>query len=445
MTNRFQNLHRRFGNVRPGSQLIGVEDAAIPVSVLRADVLAQERKELPITDEFTLRFIESGVDVPEDIAAFLGLDPAHVLEAVASQVSANILRRCADGRRVELTAMGTDAVRDAATVRPTFRNLPVKFDRLIWEPADYMENSLIQKKDVDDLGFLRLPAERKARISLDDVTPSQVNALLSRGHLKNLQVLQIHKVSTKKNLYLPVQLLVYADQDRKEIELAVCLDDEVSDAHSLALDRVEIVRNLRMTVGQPAPRPMLDADLEAKREAASWEAHVFKGSDQTDPKEDPSVTSLVRSVSVFEHPDLLAQALTTAATRLLVISPWIRRAVVNTDFLSKIENRLRRGVEVTIAHGYGDDDSGSDADVLQRLTNLSTRFEKFAFVRVKNTHAKILLFDGSWISSSFNWLSFRGDPERTYRMEEGTLVAITSRVDEQYTRYLEMIQEQRRE
>jgi hypothetical protein len=108
-----------------------------------------------------------------------------------------------------------------------------------------------------------------------------------------------------------------------------------------------------------------------------------------------------------------------------------------------VEQRLRVGTQVTVAHGYGADDNGSDDFALRRLTNLAARYEKFDFVRLKNTHAKILIFDDHWVSTSFNWLSFRGDPERTYRMEEGTLVSIPSRVGQEYERYLGMIREQR--
>ena len=117
--------------------------------------------------------------------------------------------------------------------------------------------------------------------------------------------------------------------------------------------------------------------------------------------------------------------------------------MVNTDFLAKLERRLRAGAEVTIAHGYGDDDRGSDEQALKRLGNLASRFPRFSFVRVKNTHAKILIYDETWISTSFNWLSFRGDSDRTYRMEEGTLVNIPARVDKEYERYRTLIEEQR--
>lgn len=444
MTRRFQILQRRFGGSRPGLQLVGVEDAAIPVTVLRADVLAQERKELPITEEFTLMFVERGVDSPDEIAAFLGLDAAHVLDAAAAQVSENCLRRRSDGRRLALTPQGTEVVRNAASVQPTFRNLPVKFDRLTWRPADYLENALIPKNRVDELGYIRLPAERKAHVGLHDVTPALLNALLRTGNLRALQVLQIHKLSTKKNLYLPVQLLVYADQSRGEIELAVCIDDEISDVHGLALDRVEVVKSLRMALGEPIDRPLLEAELESQREALALSVPLAGAADEPGSLEPGGgMTALVRGVSVFEHPDLLAAAISTATKRLLIIAPWVRRAVVTTDFLSNIEARLRRGVAVTIAHGYGDGDEGSDEDALRRLENLAARYEGFKFVRLRNTHAKILIFDDIWVSTSFNWLSFRGDPNRTYRMEEGTLVGIPRRVQQEYDRYVKLIEDER--
>src|SRR3954452_10303593 len=117
MTRQFQNFQRRFGNARPGLQLIAIEDAAIPVTIVRADVLAQERKELPITEEFTLRFIAMGVDTPAEIAAYLGLDSAHVLEASAAQLSENRVRRDHSGRLV-LTPLGAEVVRDLAATQP---------------------------------------------------------------------------------------------------------------------------------------------------------------------------------------------------------------------------------------------------------------------------------------------------------------------------------------
>ncbi|MDQ0825587.1 hypothetical protein QFZ60_001760 [Arthrobacter sp. B2I5] len=439
MTRQFQILKRRFGDARPGLQLVAVEDAAIPVTVLRADVLAQEKKDLPITEAFTLRFVDLGVDTPAEIAAYLGLDPVHVLEASAAQLSENHLRRRDNGGRLALTPIGTEVVRNLAATQPVLKQLPITYDRLTWSLADYQERALIEKKEAQERGMIILPAARNAHIGIDDVTPSGFNALFKGDRL---QVLRIHKVAVKKHRYLPVQMLVYADQDRQELELAICIDDELAVAHGLALDGIEAVNRLGLTLGKADPRPILDAELEGQR-TTNTAVDPGEELEPTHPVPSGGSTSLVRSVSVFEHADLLSEALSTAKRRLLIIAPWIKKAVVTTEFVTKLEQRLRAGVTVTIAHGYGDDDSGSDEYALNRLKNLASRYDKFTFVRVKNTHAKILIFDDIWVSTSFNWLSFRGDSDRTYRMEEGTLVSITTRVEKEYQRYLELIEDQR--
>lgn len=437
MASTFDLLRRRFGDARPGLQLIAVEDAAVPVTVVRADVLAQERKELPVTEEFTLRYVALGVDTPEDIAQYLGLEVAHTVDAVAAQLSINNLRRRSDGR-LALTPQGSEVARTLAATQPVLRRLPVVFDRLTWSLADHKERSLVEKREAQDRGMIILPAARNARIGLDDVTPADVNTLITGDRL---QVLRVHKVVVKAHRYLPVQLLVYGDLNRRELQLAVCIDDDPAVQHGLALDQIEAVDRLGLKLGDPEARPLLDPDLEAKR--ARTEPRV----EDQQPSDLPTPTMTadnpgVRPVSVFEHRDLLAEALSSAARRVLIISPWVRRAVVGTAFLSDLEQLLRRNVRVTIAHGYGPDDRGSDKDALERLTNLATRFGNFRFVRLANTHAKVLIFDDSWVSTSFNWLSFKGDPDRTYRMEEGTLVSIPKRVAEAYNRYLEMIEDQ---
>lgn len=438
MTDQFRIFQRRFGDSRPGLHLIAAEDAAIPVTVLRADVLAQEKKELPITEEFTLRFVSLGLNTPEEIAAYLGLDAGHVVEAAAAQVGEGHLRRRDTDSSLALTQQGLEVARTLAATQPVLRQLPVSFDRLTWALTDYSERSLVTKRQAVEEGMIILPATKNARIGLDDVTPSGFNSLFRRDRL---QVLRIHKVSIQKHRYLPVKLLVYGDPSRREVELAVCLEDDLATEHGLALARIDAVQALGISLAEADPRPILEEELESQRTDAGEGEDAEVAVPPVD--EASGFTSMVRSVSVFEHADLLALALESAQSRILIVSPWVRSAVVTTDFVAKVEQRLRAGVHVTIAHGYGDDDRGSDDAALRRLENLADRYDHFDFVRLKNTHAKILIFDGQWVSTSFNWLSFRGDPARTYRMEEGTLVSIGPRVDKEYVRYVELIRDQR--
>lgn len=430
MTESMQNLARRFGDARPGLDLVAVEDAAIPVTVLSVDVLAQERQPLPIAEEFILRFVSQGVTAPDDIAAMLGLDIVHVIDAAAAQIATDHIRRSATGE-LRLTTLGEAVATDMASVRPVELALPVAFDRLTWKIAPYGEAQLLEKKAAQDAGLRILPAERNSRITSEDVPVADFNAMLPSDER---QILRVRKATTRKHRYLPVQMLVYADTTSGELDLAVCIDDRLAVDHSLALAKIGAVERLELRYEPSGERPILDDDLEEQRTSAPEIATSHEPS---------TSSSLVRSVSVFEHPDLLQDALNKAADRILLISPWVRRAVVNTDFIAALERRLRAGVTVTIAHGYGDDDSGSDDDALRRLSNLATRYAGFTFTRLRNTHAKILIFDSTWVSTSFNWLSFKGDPERTYRMEEGTVVQIPKRVDEEHARYLDLIAEQR--
>ncbi len=439
----FEILRRRFGDRRPGLQLIAVELAAIPVTLLRVDVLAQERLELPLTEEFLLRLLAAGVNQPDEIAALLGLEPAHVLEAAAAQMHENRVSRAEGGTRLGLTPHGSDVASDLASLQPTLRNIPVAFDRLRWSVAGYPGAALITKKHAIEQGRTLLPAARNARIGLDDVSATEVNSLLQGDRV---QVLKVRKVVVSKHLYLPAQLLVYADPSRGELEVGLCVDDDLSTDHELALVRVGAVQQLGLTIGESEPRPKLDDELESQLALSTARGEESSAGEEAVESRTAAGAppAAVRRVSVYEHADLLMEALETAKHRILLISPWVKNAVVTTDFLAKLERRLRAGARVTVAHGIGDDDSGSDQSALRRLANLAARYEKFDLARLRNTHAKVLIFDDVWISTSFNWLSFRGDPDRTYRMEEGVLVSIQDRVDDEYKYYLGEIEQQRR-
>lgn len=433
MTDRFQNLAKRFGDSRPGREIIAIEDAVIPVTTLRVDVLAQERQQLPITEEFVIRFVAAGVSRPGQIASYLGLDDVPVLDAATAQLTAGTLRRGANG--LNLTALGQLTAQDIADIRPVEKQLPVMFDRLIWRLAPYQEARLMEKREAVDAGYRVLPSSRNARIAVQDV-PVRDFGVLIRSQV--LEVLRVRRVSTRKHRYLPVQLLVYADPTTYDLDLAICLEDRMSNDHGIALSRAGAVERLGLKFEPAEDRPILEPELEMQRTAEPLDAEPLSPGGDWHSGVPPH---LVTGVGVFEHPALLERALETAQRRLMIIAPWVRRAVVTREFLAKLEKRLLVGANVTVVHGYGDDDSGSDEDAIARLATLG-RYPNFSLLRVRNTHAKVLIFDDVWVSTSFNWLSFRGDPERAYRMEEGTLVAIPERVDEEYLRLEVLISQQ---
>jgi hypothetical protein len=457
-------LVQRFGHQRPGLDLTAIEDAALPVTVVGVDVLAQERKGLPLLDEFVLRLADVGLTSTDELASFLGLDRPVVESNVADQIISNNLSHAGSRPTVALTSQGKRVVQDLEAVKPVQCQLPIVFDRLTWSATDYPRSELVTKQVARESGMVLLPAARSSRISQEDITAPAINGLFSRrgSDKQQLEVLTVRKVHPNTHRFLPVKLLIYGDSERGEVQLAVSVDGDLSQPHELALGKLGGAESMGIQVSAPPERPLLAEDLEAVRipsdevarlrsatissriEAARADAASLVQLTPTSGAEQALAEIPVRSVSVFEHRELLNEALDSARVRILLISPWIKSAVVDTEFIARLERRLQKGVRVHIAHGFGHDDRGSDDQALQRLANLRRRYsERFVLTRLANTHAKILIADDKWVSTSFNWLSFRGDPERTYRMEEGTLVQIRSQVNAEYERYVSLIGEQR--
>jgi phosphatidylserine/phosphatidylglycerophosphate/cardiolipin synthase-like enzyme len=108
--------------------------------------------------------------------------------------------------------------------------------------------------------------------------------------------------------------------------------------------------------------------------------------------------------------------------------------VVNAEFIKKLQRLLENRVEVYISWGLGDEsEEKTDKGALGALQRLMHAYDNLRISRFGDTHAKVLLSDCRFaIVTSFNWLSFRGDPNRTFRDEQGTLVKIPELIDEKF-------------
>ena len=172
------------------------------------------------------------------------------------------------------------------------------------------------------------------------------------------------------------------------------------------------------------------------REAAPRPA---EGAPPTTTEAPSTPAAAVRPVQTYEHPTLLTEALETSEKRLLLISPWLRRGVINDAFLAKLKAALERGVVVYLGWGMSASETDSpdaDSGLVKELDEFAKAYGGFRFERLGRTHAKVLVCDSRFVVvTSFNWLSFRGDPKRTFRDERGTLVSIPEYVDGQFAEW----------
>jgi phosphatidylserine/phosphatidylglycerophosphate/cardiolipin synthase-like enzyme len=153
----------------------------------------------------------------------------------------------------------------------------------------------------------------------------------------------------------------------------------------------------------------------------------------------------VRHLPVYEHPQYMQRAFENAQRRILIVSPWVRAEVVDTEFLGRLRKALDRNVDVYIGYGIGDDGrERRPARAIERdkaaegeLRRVAERYRNFHLAKFGDTHAKVLVCDSRFsIVSSFNWLSFRGDRHLRFRDERGMYVGIPEKVDALFDEYV---------
>ncbi|MEV8334275.1 hypothetical protein [Streptomyces niveus] len=149
---------------------------------------------------------------------------------------------------------------------------------------------------------------------------------------------------------------------------------------------------------------------------------------------------------MFEHPELLDEALTLARRELLIISPWIKNAIITMDFLGKLETRLTRGVRVNIAY----ERLRRERHQNRRRRRTQTHQPRRPLSREVHLHPpEEHPCQGPRLRRRLGHHQLQpallqGDRDRTYRMEEGSLVRDRHVADAQHDRYLTLIDEQRR-
>lgn len=453
-------LRRRFAGARPGRELVTIVDAALPVTNMHVDVLGQERKDLPLAEEFVLRLLDAGINDLDEMTGMLGLDRDLIEIAITEQYSAGNLLYRGTPRTLALTPRGAAAVLDAKAIQPVEVPLPLTFDRLIWAATDYPHTQLMDRRDAEQDDLVMLPAKQNARPDLADVPVERINELLKvRAEDSRIEVLSVRKVRLKRPKYLPVKLLVFADASREDIDIAVCIDGDLSARHDEALAQRGGAAELGIHLSDEKVEPEVDVqvlEILATHQAAELVTNAPPSEPATSPPAisapveqvaaagSPAASPPVDRIAMYEHADLLNEALRTSKNRLLILSPWIQGNVVNTNFLSLLEGRLRAKVRVHVAYGYaGPKGQSNDENAVRKLENLEKRFpEQFSLVRLRNSHAKVLISDGTLVTTSFNWLSFKGSREREFRIEEGLRVRIPEVVDDSYLAYLQLIDDE---
>ncbi len=466
-------IAKRFAQARAGMELVTYRDVAIPVYVIQVRVLVMESQEIPATQEFVLRAVEKGVRTPDDVAALLGLDAEVAKRSIVHLLQSDDLfvGPAWEGDRIQalsLSSKGRQTLADAKRNVTKEVVLPVVYDAMTGTVSVERRIPLIRPRDLKDSDYLELRPAVKRRPELSDMTLDNVAAALQKSRAADAvryNLLGVLGLDRRDRMFRTDGVaLVFRARNGEEVQVAFHVDHDLSPQHEAAYRKAESgrggtpftdlvagvaaspidLKGLQDPAAVVAERDAAAAELEYLRSVTPPESTLapdtrarLKAAEERVAELETKLGEIeVRPVPVYEHPALLEEAMATAQHRLMIISPWIRGKVVTDQFLRRLEDALKRGVTVHIGWGLDAEPKQEwpdDQRAMARLRELDGKYENFAFARLGDTHAKVLICDDRFVvTTSFNWLSFRGDPRRPFRDERGKYDSIASNIQAEF-------------
>lgn len=467
---------------RAGYRLADVAEVGIPVYALNVRVLTLAHKRLPPIEEFLLRSLSLNLCSVEEISQYLGLTREVLKPAFANLAQTeNIALTAQEGLQSwTLTKKGQTTLQAAEIVAPEERTFQIHFDAVLRKPTLYKFQKPIKHKELKEDGLMEIEVFPPKRPQLNEISPGDIERVLKTVPGLTDQrrdVLAVRSLENIKKGFIRAVGLFFKGSTGTDSQLAFVIDGMQSTPHELAfagtegfkrvLSRIpadpEEIAEIHTTketvpiqVSQRDEAAKVDTSttqaevqiaqktealrvIENESERATLAAQLKEAQQELERLRSEAKTIPVRDIYVRDHPPLLQDALVTTQKRLLIISPWIRAKVVNSDFLKKLEVLLQKSVNVFIGYGTSAEKDNTenlyDTDrlALEKLRLLGQRYPNFRFKRLGNTHAKVLLKDSEFVAvTSFNWLSFRGDPDKTFRDEQGTLVQQSEHVENKF-------------
>jgi hypothetical protein len=430
-------VRKKFKNLVDGLDLIKVLPAVVLVEKHRIEMDVVVPTSYPFPNEMMLRVVSLGFTKLDEVSNFLGIEKDLASDFLWDEVSSGKLKLANGGYK--LTASGKNLLRDFLELKIKRTKQNVGWDTLkgTLEDLPYENRSFEELQKLDE-NLVLLPQvnpskpnkkERRVEFALE-----QINTLLGKRE-NAIRLIEQNRIGDRFAVAI-VTLLVFSDAHRSEVEFRVILGSEEAQDYRDAVNSPFFIENVDITVEPQIREDELSSEELIKqikkfspedyKKLGEIVSHIDVSDDEADAlvltnPDDKAPPYQARQFSVYEHSDFLQESLRTASKRLMIISPWITKQVVNDAFLARLEELLVRGVEVDIIYGIQGDDRSS-APVINRLCNMSDQHSNFRFYLHENNHSKVLLVDHTVITTSFNWLSFRGDSNRTFRREEGTLI-----------------------
>jgi hypothetical protein len=477
--------------LRIGFRVADCREVALPVYKLNVVAVIVEWNPLLPIPKFVLKAIDAGLGCVEEISGLLGLDQALVRDALVELMRSTDVHLTAPPnsrhQAYMLSPKGRRTLQQAQLAAPQQRSLSIHFDGLLRRVIGVGRSSLLSPRQVRFSGAIEIPPFPAKRPQLEDLKLAEVETLVSQAgaegegkYRRKGKLLALKSLERRERFFQKAFAVVYKSIDGDEVQVAFEIDGRLSREHENAFAGADsacrrgIVQAINATrveqvLAEVLPQDVIEEaspseELEAVKEQAGCAAaelgiaqEKLKTADTAEQKkaaeqaahhaerrlaewEAELAKHTTRHLGVFEHRPLLEKALQDSKERLFIVSPWMTPEVVDANFRSQVEELLKRRVHVYIGYGIGEekDEKAGQKQVVVALRTLANKYDRFIFKRLKvPTHAKILVSDHVFgVVTSFNWLSFQGSPDRTFRDERGVFFCKGALIDSIFNEYL---------
>lgn len=457
MNNSNETIVHRLDN-RDGFTVVDYREVGLPVFSRDSLLTLQEISEIGPIEQFVLKSIKIGLTSPQNIQKLLGLSQNIIDKQIGSLVYDGAISSAgsSDNDEFSLTQSGRERLALARTAIVSKETIPIYVDGITRTVIPIDSNALYTAKQLEDEGISLISPVPRHPPKESEIDIGDINTLFeitSGSRTVTKRVLKLEGFIGRNRMFFQRAIAIaYKSANARNMVIGFAIDGRISDDHEEKYGRAKDGPRSKLfgMLFDPKKRrkdirdvarhvkdilPTVDSEVNTKRSGGKRKTISLKGP-RNDTPVNSSTPSLVKPLQVYDHPPLLAKALESATHRILIISPWIRAGVVDASFISQLSECLNRGVNVRIEYGIGrvdKDEKYRDKSARSALEGLSQSFSNFSLTRTGNTHAKVLLVDDKYfVTTSFNWLSFRGDPTQPFREEWGTYVEGTEIVNAYY-------------
>jgi hypothetical protein len=489
-----------YRNEYEGFTPIGSALALVPVYRLNAVVSYVTRTAIPLLDKFICRLILDGVTEPREISEFLGVD-IDVIQRAIDKLSCNnfiyddygVWRLSYEGSR----AFKEDQkfTESADEVELLFDGIfaEFRFD-LMEDEVGHQLKELTRRSDSGNASAaLMIPARVFPKVLQGDLASHEASDAVSRLlNDKGVSAVEIKRFveSSADLVFHEYLLLIYIDNgpvpkykllaydpcgsnpgpdyrvtqallmlhDRGELDERLWANSATSAGESSSASIDLLARALADYDRSAVAQSLEEIDTETQETAKRLESveslsateveQLRTGLRELEREKQKLITELqsdwrqrvrssARIVMNCEIREKLIEALATAQEELYIVSPWITKRVVDSEFKDSLKRLLEQGVKITILYGIEPEtpssskgSKGKDKEkeketerLAQELRRLGEGYPVPPRIERANTHEKWLICDDRYvISGSFNFLSYKGEPGPGFRHENGILV-----------------------